>query len=383
MGGSLWLARAEARARARRSARPHLPRRWRAIVRTNEQHTPSMLPHNACTRRVRAERWYWGRLQAYSCARRSYGVAVATGAVVGGAALLSSCVGRCEGNAGRPKEDKLEECDVLIVGGGVVGLSTAYHLTRRGKRVVLCNAGHSVRGSWGETRAAHLAQTDDLRLRMARRGVGWYKQLEKQTGVQFLIHSERLNIGPRHYIETLCSSYRRGKVNYTRLNPAEVASRWEEQIRLAVDEEAVLIAHGWTVLASEALRALAMAVESAGAVCRDDEAVITIDTNKQLVRTDMGRTIRYHQAMVLAAGAWTNQLLQLADLPLLPIAVTEEQTVQFSLRERRPAIATDGPPALPLITHVNPEQQECLLRSLSASALESVFPFSRSLCSEV
>lgn len=331
------------------------------------------LAHTIRWIRLRAERRWCGRLQA-SCAPRARRHAAAGGrgaagcsvAALVGVALLPTCCVGCEQNSGRSVEDEadfskegeLEECDVLIVGGGVAGLSTAYHLTRRGKRVVLCNAGHSVRGSWGETRAAHLAQTDDLRLRMARRGIGWYKQLEKETGVQFLLHSERLNIGPRRYIETLCSSYRRGQVDYTRLNAAEVARRWEQQIRLAVDEEAVLISDGWTVLASEALRALAMAVESAGAVCLEDEAVVTIDTHKQLVHTDMGRTIRYHQAMVLAAGAWTNQLLQVADLPLLPIAVTEEQTVQFSLRERQPAGAVDGPPALPLITHVNPEKQE-------------------------
>ena len=286
-----------------------------------------------------------------ACARRSLTGAAAAAAAVATAAAVAppAC---CDGSS----DGELEECDVLVVGGGVVGLSTAYHLARRGKRVLLCNAGHSVRGSWGESRAAHLAQTDSVRLRMARRGIGWYKRLEQETGISFLIHSERLNIGPLSAIDNLCNSYLAHDVAHTRLSPSEVDSRWERRVQLAPEEQAVLISDGWTVLASEALRALASAAEAEGAVLVDGEAVVSIDANKQLVRTDSGRVVRYHQAMVLAAGAWTNQLLRLADLPLLPIAVTEEQTVQFAMR---PASSTGNTLAsLPLITHTDPAKQE-------------------------
>ena len=43
--------------------------------------------------------------------------------------------------------------------------------------------------------------------------------------------------------------------------------------------------------------------------------------HRQTVRTESGRVVRYREAVVLATGAWTNQVLGLAALPLLPLAV--------------------------------------------------------------
>ena len=71
---------------------------------------------------------------------------------------------------------------VVVVGGGIMGASAALALARRGARVALLDAEHAIRGSWGETRAAHLAQSDPLFFDMAKLGFQLYDRVERATG---------------------------------------------------------------------------------------------------------------------------------------------------------------------------------------------------------
>jgi heterodisulfide reductase subunit A-like polyferredoxin len=52
------------------------------------------------------------------------------------------------------------EADVLVIGGGIAGLSTAYELIAAGRRVVLVDRGRIGRGMTART-TAHLTYTSD------------------------------------------------------------------------------------------------------------------------------------------------------------------------------------------------------------------------------
>src|SRR5436189_5794351 len=75
--------------------------------------------------------------------------------------------------------------DVVVVGGGIVGASTAYHLAKLGvKDVVLLEQGKLTCGTtWhaaglvGQTRATRNAT------RMSRYGIELYSSLERETGL--------------------------------------------------------------------------------------------------------------------------------------------------------------------------------------------------------
>ena len=49
-----------------------------------------------------------------------------------------------------PREDQVQSADVVIVGGGIVGSSIAYHLTAAGCRNVLVLERESAQGVWAE-----------------------------------------------------------------------------------------------------------------------------------------------------------------------------------------------------------------------------------------
>ena len=61
--------------------------------------------------------------------------------------------------ADTPTEAKLatdETCDVCVVGAGIAGLTTAYLLSREGKKVILLDDGPTAGGETART-TAHLA----------------------------------------------------------------------------------------------------------------------------------------------------------------------------------------------------------------------------------
>ena len=77
-------------------------------------------------------------------------------------AVAVAAVDRTRASRARSSDDD----PVVVVGGGVMGLCIAWRLVVAGEKVVLCDALNPLRGSWGETRASHLAMEDHTLLRM-------------------------------------------------------------------------------------------------------------------------------------------------------------------------------------------------------------------------
>lgn len=222
-----------------------------------------------------------------------------------------------------------------------MGASISHSLARRRKttatlpEVALVDASHAVRGSWGESRAVHLAQADGLMLRMCRQSIGLWRQLEESTGQPILIHAGRVNMSPRGHLDKLVAAYDDHGIQYNRVQggtPAAEAAH--PQFAMQPSEEAVSIREGYVARAAVALHATTEAAKSAGTVLLQDEPVVTIDLTSKTLTTESGRTVKWRSELVMAAGGWTNSLLSKAGLPKLPLHVSAEQTVQFGVRRR-------------------------------------------------
>ena len=61
-----------------------------------------------------------------------------------------------------------------------MGLSTATALAASGRKVILVDAAHPIRGSWGITRASHFRMEDPELLQMGLYSSRYYKQLQEQ-----------------------------------------------------------------------------------------------------------------------------------------------------------------------------------------------------------
>ena len=92
-----------------------------------------------------------------------------------------------------------EHADVVVIGLGVTGLSTAGALARRGLRVVGIDrwgSGHPVTSSTGASRSIRLAYDDVRYVRLARTAFEGWCRLEAAQDVTLLVETGQLDLGP-------------------------------------------------------------------------------------------------------------------------------------------------------------------------------------------
>ncbi len=100
--------------------------------------------------------------------------------------------------------------DVVIVGGGVMGLFTAYHATARSASVVVLERGRigdPATASYGRTRSFRNDYLDVGYGRLAHEAFGLWRDFERATGTDVLVRCGCLNIAKRSVTPDLDGTY--------------------------------------------------------------------------------------------------------------------------------------------------------------------------------
>jgi sarcosine oxidase len=223
----------------------------------------------------------------------------------------------------------MEHPDVVIVGGGPMGTAAARALSARGRAVVLLERftfGH-IRGSTvGQTRNFRLTYHDPVYVRMARRALERWRQLEDEAGLELMRVAGGLDVGDA--TEGSARALEEAGVRFERPSGADVAERWP-MLRFPEGSSFVYQPDGAILRASEIVRALARLAAGHGADLREEtvaESVIPFGDGVE-VRTADGGIIRAPAAIV-AAGAWAGPLLGTARIPV-SLRPTLEQSTYF------------------------------------------------------
>eukprot|EP00929_Paragymnodinium_shiwhaense_P106674 TRINITY_DN72270_c0_g1_i1.p1 TRINITY_DN72270_c0_g1~~TRINITY_DN72270_c0_g1_i1.p1 ORF type:complete len:471 (+),score=108.39 TRINITY_DN72270_c0_g1_i1:80-1492(+) len=219
---------------------------------------------------------------------------------------------------------------ILVVGGGVVGASTAYSLARRGHRVTLLDAADPFRSSWGETRIGGLAQSCQLFVNFMRRARQLWLQLEDDSDMLLLKKVGTLGIGEPPLLDEIAGVFGATGLSYERFGAEELARRYP-QVRLLDGQEVLWQPDGWVILAERCLQALTEQARRFGADVKILHSLESCDTAAKIVTTDEGERISYDK-LVLCCGPWTNQALQRSGLRQLPLVVSMEQQTFFDPR---------------------------------------------------
>jgi sarcosine oxidase len=199
--------------------------------------------------------------------------------------------------------------DVVIVGGGLLGLSTAYAL--RGQREVVVlerdSVGHARGGSHGPTRIFRLGYTDQRFVAMAQRAAERWRALETDAGVQLLHSVPQLTFGAG--ADAVLAALVATGVPAERIPAAAIAARFPA---FGGRGDAVLETTSAVIAAD---RTLATLRAHAGAELREHVEVKHLDAHH--VETASGMIEA--QTVVVCAGPWTRALV-----PRIPTTTTLE-----------------------------------------------------------
>ncbi len=225
----------------------------------------------------------------------------------------------------------MRRCDVVVVGGGVIGSATAWQLARGGADVVLLDrhpAGHDRGSSHGGSRIFRFAYRDPTLVAMARQALEEWRLLEAEADESLVEVTGGLDLGTHHLLAPIEASLRASGVDAEWVHPGDAADRWPG-FALEPDDVVLHCAGAGRILADRALVAFQRVAGASGAEIRHDERVEAIESGTGHVTTDVDEYLA--ETVVLAAGPWTPTLLRgRAEAEgLAPMVVTREQTFHF------------------------------------------------------
>ena len=223
-------------------------------------------------------------------------------------------------------------CDVVVVGAGAMGSSTAWWLSRWGLDVVLLeqfHAGHDRGSSHGSTRVFRLAYPEPEYVHMARRAMTLWREVEDDTGQELLLTTGGIDYGNAESAQAITESLVLAGVEHEVFGPGEAAERWPGFV---FDGPVIHQPDAGRLAADAAVRALQVRAADHGASVRFDEPVRSVTPKPSDTVSVTTDTAEYRAAaVVVTAGAWVDSLLDgLVDLPQL--TVTREQVFHFPSR---------------------------------------------------
>ncbi|WP_405372979.1 MULTISPECIES: FAD-dependent oxidoreductase [unclassified Microbacterium] len=231
---------------------------------------------------------------------------------------------------------------IVVVGGGIMGLSTAWALTRRGERPIVVERfgrGHREGASHGETRNVNNAYADAHYLDLLQRARAGWETLGTVDGESLLrLHGlvthgggEDLG-GDTSGLAGIAARLGERGIPAELLSAGEAGRRWPG-MRFASD--VLFSPDAGVVRASAAMRELERCVLLAGGDVRwEAPAQRIVDTGSGARVTLEGGAVIDADVVIVTAGAWTEQLLPGIRLPEL--VVTEETPAHFAPRSDAP-----------------------------------------------
>jgi sarcosine oxidase len=127
--------------------------------------------------------------------------------------------------------------DCIVIGAGILGLSAAWSLSRRGRQVLVLDAdlpGHPGSGSKGTARIFRLSYPEPPYVDMALRALTLWQGLETESGRRLLHRTGQLSFGAQ--LDKLADSMRQAGAPFEELSPTDVRRRYPH---LAVDGPAL------------------------------------------------------------------------------------------------------------------------------------------------
>ncbi|NXG23005.1 SOX oxidase, partial [Grallaria varia] len=221
-----------------------------------------------------------------------------------------------------PSQPQKATFDVIVIGAGIQGSFTAYHLAQRHRDTLLLEQfllPHSRGSSHGQSRIIRSVYPQQHYSRMMPDSFNLWQQLEAETGTSLYRQTGLVVLGPAG--DPALEGCRRSLGDQQLLDAAALARRFPG-FQLHAGEVAVLDGTAGVLFADRALRAVQEVFRQHGGTLRDGEKVLHIEPGAMVTITTTGGVYRAPQ-LIITAGAWTGALLEPLGLrlPLQPLRI--------------------------------------------------------------
>ncbi len=228
--------------------------------------------------------------------------------------------------------------DAIIVGGGIVGVSTACVLAARGMRVLLLERytpAHEHGSSHGDSRMIRFDYEEAVYVEMAARAFRAWEDLAKRLGKPVFRQTGICNLAPAdaEVLETLETRLRDCELPFERLSGPAFTRRFP-QLSLPQDSEAIYQPDSAVLFADEVVRSLWDCVREDGVDARTETEVASIEPRENRVEVTAADGRSWSGTwLVLATGGWTGRWLDALGIDALgldaPLVVTRELLAYF------------------------------------------------------
>ena len=223
--------------------------------------------------------------------------------------------------------------DVIVLGGGIVGASTAYALVKQGKNVMLIEQfkpGHSKGSSHGDGRVVRFNYTEAIYVEMAMLAYKAWDKLSADAGETLIRETGLIEYGPKgnEAIQLSSDILKKYEIPFETLSAEDAMARFP-QYSFQADSDIIYQPGGAVAMATPAVKALWRLFKENGGTAITGKRIESIDVQVDSVRltSSDGETFDAEN-LVLAAGGWTKQLAAQLNLDL-PLDVTQEILAYF------------------------------------------------------
>ncbi len=227
--------------------------------------------------------------------------------------------------------------EFIVLGLGGIGSAALYWLARRASEEVLgleqFRLGHDLGASQDHSRIIRLAYDEPNYIALTPHTFIHWQEVEAESGVQLVHRTGSLIFGPdivspENHVRAYILAMHQEGIPFALLDSREAMARFP-QFRFVEDDLILYSAHDGFVDARKANAVHIALARARGATALENTPVRRVRPLPDGVELETSEGTFRAKRLVIAAGAWSNQILQGLGLQL-PLTVTEEQVTYFS-----------------------------------------------------
>ncbi|XP_064395322.1 peroxisomal sarcosine oxidase-like isoform X1 [Halichondria panicea] len=230
-----------------------------------------------------------------------------------------------------------KEYDVIVLGAGVEGSSTAYNLTKNGGgRVLLLeqfSALHTRGSSHGGSRITRRAYTKAYYIKMMDEAYRMWDQIEREGKTQLYLDTGLLMFGPKssHCLQDAIRCLAESGTPHNRLSAQQVMSKYPSQLYLPFNHEGVFEKDGGLLMATKAVATLQRLFIENGGEFLDGHKVKEI-TPGPIIRVTTDQGVFTARRLIITAGAWAPAIMATLGVHL-PFKVCRTEVLYWKAEE--------------------------------------------------